>query len=472
MSNKIDWEFIAKQEGKLYTTGYVPYPTHVKKGHTQAELQKAQKKNHSGVTIATGFDIGQNNLSDLNNLKLSAELIKKFTPYLGLKQQAAVDFLNKNPLVITIEQAKEVDLAYQKHMVPLLIKQYNTSVYNRGTVGADKKLVKIHFEDLPGQAQTVIASFDFQRGNLISRELLFWKAVTSQNWAEAVKVLRKSGTIPLSRRKQEADLLEQLVKFEPKVSSLMFAAGIWNAVLLICFIPLPANTFGQTKSVIFDAETKKSFQNYERTMTESSDAKGELQFVSGKNVKNCRDYLAEKAAITSGLQADKIPDSSVYIAADGSGGVFANYIICDFVKTIKDSEKSGGIFKKSEPSVNFGLELYNRLDVNSFPNQLKYDFSNSPQAFQNRFPQGFTPRNARLLKHSLKIKPFRYGLSGDDDEYSFSLDVLAETDLDGNGKNDLIVAVDDEALKASYRFYQLMVIYDFRDKGLLRAKFL
>ena len=50
MSN-IDWDFILEQEG-FETTGHVP----------------DVKKSNSGVTIASGFDLGARKLSDLKGL--------------------------------------------------------------------------------------------------------------------------------------------------------------------------------------------------------------------------------------------------------------------------------------------------------------------------------------------------------------------------------------------------------------------
>ena len=70
MPENIDWNFIAKEEGKRILKGYVPLPD----------------KSKSGVTIASGFDLGQHNESDLKGLKLSAALTKKLKPYLLLKK--------------------------------------------------------------------------------------------------------------------------------------------------------------------------------------------------------------------------------------------------------------------------------------------------------------------------------------------------------------------------------------------------
>ena len=56
-------------EGGCKTTGYVP----------------ASSVSKSGVTIATGFDLGQRNENDLRSLKLNSIIVTKLKPYLGLK---------------------------------------------------------------------------------------------------------------------------------------------------------------------------------------------------------------------------------------------------------------------------------------------------------------------------------------------------------------------------------------------------
>ena len=65
MSN-IDWDFILKQEG-FKLQGYVP----------------DAKGSKSGVTIASGFDLGQRTVDDLKGLPQS--IIDKLAPFLFLK---------------------------------------------------------------------------------------------------------------------------------------------------------------------------------------------------------------------------------------------------------------------------------------------------------------------------------------------------------------------------------------------------
>jgi hypothetical protein len=76
-------------------------------------------------------------------------------------------------------------------------------------VRADK--TKKAFEDLPGEAQTAIASVAFQYGTRLSfRTPKFWKAAVSQDWKETTKVLRNFGDVYPTRRGLEADLLDKI----------------------------------------------------------------------------------------------------------------------------------------------------------------------------------------------------------------------------------------------------------------------
>src|SRR5665213_2604813 len=95
MPNNIDWNFIAKQEGRAILHGYVPQ-------------RDGQAIGASGVTIASGFDLGQHDADELSNLNLSDDLIQKLTPYLGLRKQDAIDYLTSNPLEISQMECDEI----------------------------------------------------------------------------------------------------------------------------------------------------------------------------------------------------------------------------------------------------------------------------------------------------------------------------------------------------------------------------
>lgn len=195
MSLQIDYKFISQLEGGQVLKGYVPLP----------------QRSKSGVTIATGFDLGQRNQVDITKLNLPASLVTKLTPYLGLKQHQAQKALKARPLIISTLEASLIDKAVKAEHVRTLIFKYNaaTPLKTKQSASSNKPIqTKATFRSLPKQAQTVIASVSFQYGvNLQSRTPKFWRAVTHENWKAAVTILKNFGDIYSTRRHKEATLL-------------------------------------------------------------------------------------------------------------------------------------------------------------------------------------------------------------------------------------------------------------------------
>lgn len=172
MSN-IDFDFILKQEG-FETKGYVP----------DAENSK------SGVTIASGFDLGARKLSDLKGLP--QDIIDLLSPFLGFQGAEASEIAPN--LEVSEEQAKIInEFAKSEAITNLKTKWENAT----GT----------SFDDLGTEQATVLASVAFQYGDLESRTPNFWKQTTSGDWVGAYKNLLKFGDRYTSRRLDEAALL-------------------------------------------------------------------------------------------------------------------------------------------------------------------------------------------------------------------------------------------------------------------------
>ncbi len=179
----IDWDFIAAREGGRQLEGYVPMPD----------------TSRSGVTIATGCDIGQRRVADIDALDIPAGLKERLKPYCGLRRQAAVTALAARPLTITASEAAALDQAVKTGESAALRAAYDAATDRTGP----------RFAQLPGAVQTAIASVAFQYGtNLAVRTPRFWAAVTAQDWAAAVSELRDFGDDYASRRNLEADLLD------------------------------------------------------------------------------------------------------------------------------------------------------------------------------------------------------------------------------------------------------------------------
>lgn len=183
MPENIDYKFISDLEGGSRTMGYVP----------------AAGVSKSGVTIGTGFDLGQRGEADLKALNLSAALITKLKPYLGKKGSDAQNALKAKPLMITNQEALDIDKAVKKDHIEKIKLKYNLAS------------MKVKFIDLPSEAQTVIASVSFQYGvGLDIRAPKFWKEVIVQNWPGAIKVLKSFGDAYPTRRNKEAALMEKI----------------------------------------------------------------------------------------------------------------------------------------------------------------------------------------------------------------------------------------------------------------------
>ncbi len=177
----INFDFIKELEG-VKKHGYVP----------------DVKGSNSGVTIASGLDLGARSKSDLITLGLPTSLIDKLTPYLGYKKHDAEAILAENPLLISDQ---ELDILVSK------VKESETNrivdLYNRMS-----KVKK--FECLPWQAQTVIASVAYQYGYLPSETKDFWKQAIEQNWSAMYGNLMNFGDKYSTRRQKEAKLIGEI----------------------------------------------------------------------------------------------------------------------------------------------------------------------------------------------------------------------------------------------------------------------
>ncbi|TLX50937.1 peptidase [Pseudoalteromonas ruthenica] len=184
MTIKIDYDFISSKEGGRKLEGYVP----------------AVAVSNSGVTIATGFDLGQRNKLDLIKLGISQPLTQKLLPYLSLKKNDALKALKKSPLKVTPSEALQIDKSVKSQQIIVLVAKYNSATKTG-----------VLFADLPSEAQTVIASVAFQYGdNLSTRTPDFWDAATRQDWKMLILELRNFGDMYPTRRNSEADLLEKI----------------------------------------------------------------------------------------------------------------------------------------------------------------------------------------------------------------------------------------------------------------------
>lgn len=171
--SNIDWGFISQMEGNKLQ-GYVPDASGSK----------------SGVTIGSGFDLGQRNIGDLEGLPQG--LIDKLEPYLGLGGDEATAVAGELNLTDTEGNAVN-EFARTKALDKLQSNWYEAT-------GTD-------FSTLPEHKATALASVAFQYGDLEKATPNFWKQVTSDDWEGAITNLDDFGDRYGTRRHRERDLL-------------------------------------------------------------------------------------------------------------------------------------------------------------------------------------------------------------------------------------------------------------------------
>lgn len=178
---KVNYSFISELEGGAQLKGYVP----------------DADNSRSGVTIATGFDIGQRSHECLERMfKAQPQLIDKLLPYCEQHGEHAEMMLKLMPLKVTKDEATLIDKCAKFESIFWLVEKYNQHS-------------AIKFEQLPEPMQTVIASVAFQYGDLAKRCPNFWRTAITQNTKAMIDELVDFGDRYTTRRWREASYLKQ-----------------------------------------------------------------------------------------------------------------------------------------------------------------------------------------------------------------------------------------------------------------------
>lgn len=188
----IDWAFISELEGHRVLHGYVP--TH-----------DSDNNDKSGVTIATGFDLGQRNIHDLKRLEIPDELCKKLYPYLLVKDEDAWALLKRIPLTITEDEAALIDRQTKKRVTMRLAMFW-------------RKFAQSDFVSLPAEVQTVLFSLAWNFGEALHITLpTIWgiclRAAKDNNWQPLADQLAnfKGAAMLRERRIKEGMYLRPLL---------------------------------------------------------------------------------------------------------------------------------------------------------------------------------------------------------------------------------------------------------------------
>jgi hypothetical protein len=189
-TGNIDFQFIYGSEG-FATTGYVP----------RVGNNKGPDEN-SGVTIASGFDLGKRTKDELRNIfRANPKIVQILLPFIGKKGKEADRIASK--LVVDEFTARQIDVAFQRHFTKRLRDSWN----NAGTV-ANRNAPT--WDELPTHQATVVASVAYQYGekSLPTETPKFWRYATSANWPMVVRELKDFKDETPERRIKEASYFE------------------------------------------------------------------------------------------------------------------------------------------------------------------------------------------------------------------------------------------------------------------------
>ncbi len=156
----------------------------------------------SGVSIATGIDLGQMSRSDIDNLPLPAVLRSALRPYAGCRGSFAARVLTSAPLSLSQSEADALDDAVITRSVAKLRNQYNAAI--GAEIASDTRFT---WDELSDVQQTVIFSVAWQYGDLPSRCPRFWSFAKAQDWPRLIAELEDFKDAYPTRRKAEAAYL-------------------------------------------------------------------------------------------------------------------------------------------------------------------------------------------------------------------------------------------------------------------------
>jgi len=194
-------------EGPQQLRGYIPC---IRKSGGSANFKGPESGNPadftamgvSGVTVATGVDLGQTDAETLLRNGLDGGIVNMLRPYLTLRKDAAISKLHALPLSVSADTAHALDNVTLGIHARLIAARYNR----------DKPAIP--FEALPRQAQAAIFSLLFQRGTGVAGKApQTWAAFLRGDWTEASARLCDASMWDgyHGRRNLEGELLKEIV---------------------------------------------------------------------------------------------------------------------------------------------------------------------------------------------------------------------------------------------------------------------
>jgi hypothetical protein len=162
-----------------------------------------------------------------------------------------------------------------------------------------------------------------------------------------------------------------------------------------------------------------------------------LRFDDGTQVTNCETYLAAKG--TGAAPSEEVANQLVV----------SEYLVCDALNALSRASAP-----KSKAATDRGRQLAERLDLRTFASSLGPRLDDAAHTVA-------TLGDPVSIEDNEVIK--------EDESWAFRLEVIAESDFNGDTKPDWLVWLSDEARDGSYRGYQTLLVSDVTKEGGLAA---
>ncbi len=163
----------------------------------------------------------------------------------------------------------------------------------------------------------------------------------------------------------------------------------------------------------------------------------EISFTSGESVNNCADYLAE------------IKKSNIF---DGINNTIhhGEYLTCEALDLLKSHN-----ITTSKQKASYGERLSSTLDLRSFPSSMNQEAQVYGKVLKSLDPENLKISNYTLIRET--------------DDWIYSIEVIAASDLNNDGTNDLILWLHDQSKNGNYHAYTTLVVPLYNNEEPLLA---
>ena len=160
----------------------------------------------SGITFATGFDVGQHSEKEIKSYGFPKALEEKLLPFAGIKKERAKELLPlARDTILTKEEANRVDLVIKGGHLKAAIKSWNANRLENTPL----------FKDLSSAQQTILLSRTFHQGPDMPNTPIaknFYESAINNNWIKSEKYLKNykvTDAYYINRVNKEANFLQQ-----------------------------------------------------------------------------------------------------------------------------------------------------------------------------------------------------------------------------------------------------------------------